>query len=75
MGAGEALTRGVMAAAQADGMRPVYLESTAVAVALYKRLGFVTLGEFGMKIPKRGSTEPTEDYCEICMVWRPTKTE
>ncbi|KLU86597.1 hypothetical protein MAPG_05609 [Magnaporthiopsis poae ATCC 64411] len=75
MGAGEALTRAVMAAAQADGMRPVYLESTAVAVGLYKRLGFVTLGDFGMEIPKRGSTEQTEDYREVCMVWRPTKME
>ncbi|KAL8305230.1 hypothetical protein RB597_003886 [Gaeumannomyces tritici] len=74
MGAGEALTRAVMAAAQADGMLPVYLESTTVAAALYKRLGFVTLGGFGMDIPKRGSAEPTEDYREICMVWRPTKT-
>ncbi|KAL8392891.1 hypothetical protein RB595_002907 [Gaeumannomyces hyphopodioides] len=74
MGAGEALTRAVMAAAQADGMLPLYLESTAVAAVLYERLGFVTLGDFGMDIPKRGSAEPTEDYREICMVWRPTKT-
>jgi hypothetical protein len=44
---------------------------------MYERLGFETAGSFGMQIPARGSaagTEEQEEYREVCMVWRPTKT-
>jgi len=60
----------VLEDAQAAGI-PVYLESTVEAVKMYQELGFVAVDEFRMKIPKRGCTEPDEEYEELCMLWSP----
>lgn len=64
------MTREVLAMAAADGL-PVYLESTAVAVAMYERMGFRAIDGFEMRIPRRGAAELTEIYSETCMVWYP----
>ncbi|KAL2266203.1 hypothetical protein VTJ83DRAFT_5555 [Remersonia thermophila] len=73
-GAGSLLTRRVLDMAAAEGV-PVYLESTEVAVKLYERLGFRTLGGFEMRIPRRGTANDMVVYRETCMVWYPPSQE
>lgn len=79
-GAGALLTRHVLDLAAADGL-PVYLESTEVAVPLYRKLGFRVLDGFEMRIPQPrpvvgsiaevGGDEEEVWYREKCMVWTP----
>ncbi|KAK3937857.1 hypothetical protein QBC46DRAFT_266570 [Diplogelasinospora grovesii] len=69
-GAGSMLTRKVLDLAAAEGL-PVYLESTSVAVPMYEKLGFKAIDGFEMIIPRRGSSELSEKYEEVCMVWYP----
>ncbi|KAL2016842.1 hypothetical protein VTK56DRAFT_2917 [Thermocarpiscus australiensis] len=69
-GAGSLLTRKVLEMAAAEGL-PVYLESTEVAVPMYEKLGFQVVDEFQMRIPRAGSSELSEVYKELCMIWHP----
>jgi hypothetical protein len=62
----------VLELAAADGL-PVYLESTEVAVPMYRKLGFRVIDGFEMRVPRptSGSTELSGVYSESCMVWYP----
>ena len=71
-GAGSLLTSKVLEMAREEGL-PVYLESTEVAVKMYEKLKFHTVGGFEMRIPTRDDPkdEGWQVYKEVCMLWRP----
>ncbi|KAJ6437792.1 dihydroxy-acid dehydratase [Purpureocillium lavendulum] len=69
-GAASTLLRHVQERAAAEGMA-IILEATMEGVRLYQKLGFAISQELHMKLPSRGSTQPTEPYEERCMIWTP----
>ncbi|RDW71800.1 amidase signature (AS) enzyme-5 [Coleophoma crateriformis] len=66
-GIGTLLTKWGLQKAQSENV-PVYLESTIAASNVYRRLGFVVLDGFSMKVPGRGETRETVLYEELCML-------
>ncbi|KAL2150798.1 hypothetical protein VTH82DRAFT_7361 [Thermothelomyces myriococcoides] len=69
-GVGTLLTQKVLELAMRDRL-PVYLESTDVAIHMYRKLGFRAIDEIQMEIPRPTSGETTITYREVCMVWQP----
>ncbi len=58
-----------LARARADGM-PVYLESSAVAIGVYEKLGFEAIDGFKRRIAQaRATPSASAVYAEICMLW------
>lgn len=68
-GAASSLLKQVQDLAAADE-KPIILEGTMNAVALYQRMGFVVMETLKMKLPVGGSSEPEEEFEERSMVWR-----